>query len=502
MSASPRDPKAFTRWFRLDYFRRPRTLRRAYWPVLTAVLLLTGAAAAAGVACVVLKPPRARAVFQAAPVSTPHALFADRCEVCHVEDRAFHTALRFLPGESRASSVSDQACLQCHPAGRHNPQSLLFVNDATGQSQGCTQCHHEHRGDAALARLPDAVCTQCHADLHTRDGQHRYYKNISGFGTAHPEFGTWRNDGKGGLTDPGTVHFSHKAHLELAKKLADIAPERAAVPWLTANIQQAEEMDKQGCAYCHKADAAGRYMQPIRYESHCAACHPLLPQVRPGAWPEAVEEAFRQKPLHHPCAGEDSSAVRGELLDRFSRAAFANPPAAPPPTDEELRPFFLNRPVPPLDDRQRRTVGAVVQSERSLFAGDPKDFRPLPGFEGLVDFDVKGGCAFCHTEAGRSKDGLPLYEPPRLLNRWYPHAGFDHRAHRMMICTDCHKAEASTVSSDVLMPPIENCRQCHDTAAGKARSDCLECHGYHDRGEEHPAAADPPAVSALLKAPR
>ena len=87
-----------------------------------------------------------------------------------------------------------------------------------------------------------------------------------------------------------------------------------------------------------------------------------------------------------------------------------------------MRPFFLNRPVPPLDDRQRQTVAEVVHAERSLFAADPKDLRPLPGFERLVDFDVKGGFAYCHTERGRSKEGLPLYEAPQLLDRWFPHA--------------------------------------------------------------------------------
>jgi len=499
MPVPQRDPKTYTRWFRLDYFRRPRTLRRLYAPVLTAVLLLAAAVAAASVAVVVRRAAGPRAAFQAAPVSTPHALFADRCEVCHVEGHTFRTAWRLWPADAHASSVSDPACLQCHPVAGHNPQSLLFVNGATGQSQGCTQCHHEHRGDAALARLPDAVCTQCHADLQTRDGGHRYHANITSFAADHPPFGEWRDKGGGGLHDPGTVHFSHKAHLELAKKLAAVAPDRAASTWVAANVKQAREMDEQGCAYCHKSDAAGRTMQPIRYQDDCAACHPLLPQVQPGAWPAEAEAAFRQTPLHHPGRGEDAATVRGELLDRFSRLEFAHPASTPPPADAELRPFLLNRPFPPLDDSQRRTLGQVVHAERSLFAADPKDFRPLPGFEKLVDFDVKGGCAYCHEEKGRSDDGLPLYQAPQLLDRWFPLARFDHAAHRMMKCTDCHGAESSTDNKDVLMPKIESCKQCHDAAAGKARSDCLECHGYHDHAGDKPVRDDPPAVEALLK---
>ena len=111
---------------------------------------------------------------------------------------------------------------------------------------------------------------------------------------------------------------------------------------------------------------------------------------------------------------------------------------------------------------------------------------------------MKGGCAFCHQEAGRSKEGLPLYEPPQLLDRWLPHARFDHQAHRMMKCADCHDAEHSTQNSDVLMPAISECKKCHDATAGKARSDCLECHGYHDHGKDRRTTEDPPAVRAIL----
>ncbi len=349
MPAGPRDPKAFTRWFQLDYFRRPRGLRRAYTPVLAAVLLLTVAVAGTAVACVWFKPARARAAFQAAPVSTPHALFADRCEACHTEDDAFHTSFRLWP-TADASSVSDAACLQCHDAGLHNAQQLAFVNHATGQSVGCTHCHHEHRGDAALARLPDATCTQCHADLQTLDGRHRYQAVVTRFETDHPPFGAWRKD-SGGLHDPGTIHFSHAAHLTLDAKLRGVSPERASSPWLAENRKQAGMLAEQGCAYCHKTDAQGRYMRPINYQDHCAACHPLLPTLAGDARPEAAAKTFLETPLHHPGPGETAAAIRGELLDRFSRLALSAP--ALRPADDDVRPFFLNRPIPPLDDRQR-----------------------------------------------------------------------------------------------------------------------------------------------------
>ena len=34
------------------------------------------------------------------------------------------------------------------------------------------------------------------------------------------------------------------------------------------------------------------------------------------------------------------------------------------------------------------------------------------------------------------------------------------------------------------MPTIDTCRQCHNRMTAAVRSDCLECHIYHDRGAE------------------
>jgi hypothetical protein len=522
MPVGPRDPKAATHWFQLDYFRRPRTLRRLYGPALVVVLLASGGVAVAAVVSVFYRPiAGARVAFEAGSVSTPHQQFGDRCEVCHKEDAAFNTALRFWPGDAHPSSVGDTACLQCHDAGRHNPHQTDFVHPAdsaqgaAGPAQGCVRCHHEHRGDAALARLPDSECTQCHADLGKHGGTGAYQATITRFEVDHPEFGAWRA-GKGGLYDPGTIRFSHKAHLDLPAKLATASSGQPAPHWLEENQKQARDLERRQCQYCHKLDAQKRYMLPVVYQDHCAACHPLLPQLN-GAWPPAMAEAFLQTPLHHPGPGETAAKVRGELLERFSTLMLRAPDLPPPSADEDVRPFPLQRPLPPLDEKQRLTLGQLVHTERSLFANDPKDWQPLPGFEKRVDFDVKAGCAYCHQEAGRSADGLPLYQPPNLRvrwkdlkfpvdrfdaeayrfdrNRWYPHARFDHDAHRMVQCGDCHHGTTECEDAHVvLMPAVADCKKCHDGRAGKARSDCLECHSFHDHSQEHPITHEPPAL--------
>ena len=68
-----------------------------------------------------------------------------------------------LSGDGAVRSVSDQACLQCNDGAVHHDRQV--------STQGCASCHREHRGDALLARVPDAQCTACHGKLQTQDGQ-------------------------------------------------------------------------------------------------------------------------------------------------------------------------------------------------------------------------------------------------------------------------------------------------------------------------------------------
>ena len=73
-----------------------------------------------------------------------------------------------------------------------------------------------------------------------------------------------------------------------------------------------------------------------------------------------------------------------------------------------------------------------------------------------------------------------------------PRAAFDHSPHRMVTCTSCHAAEASTKTSDVLLPASAICASCH-AGTGRtpgreaaAESRCFECHRYHDWTKARP----------------
>jgi len=72
-----------------------------------------------------------------------------------------------------------------------------------------------------------------------------------------------------------------------------------------------------------------------------------------------------------------------------------------------------------------------------------------------------------------------------LTTRWLKHGNFDHPAHQMVVCSSCHQqASTSKLASDVLPPGIKACQTCHHSGEEAARSNCSECHQYHDWNKE------------------
>jgi hypothetical protein len=90
-------------------------------------------------------------------------------------------------------------------------------------------------------------------------------------------------------------------------------------------------------------------------------------------------------------------------------------------------------------------------------------------------------CDQCHAMTTAPSSPIPEITPVRIPTRWFQHATFDHDAHQMAACTDCHaRALTSTVSADILLPGIDTCRKCHGSSRNAAASNCSECHVYHD----------------------
>jgi hypothetical protein len=420
--ASPlRDPKELADWFELDYFRRPREMRR--WKLPAAAAVLTACAVALAATALHRDAPR---LVQSGPVSRAHAMFNDNCRACHTE--AFSEARNLWPGQ--ASSISDAACRSCHDGPAHNKQAK--------DEAACAACHREHRGRELLAIVDDGHCTRCHAsDLQRKDGQPSDIGRVDSFVRGHhPEFALLRQ----GSADPGTIRFNHEVHLQSSLRGVDGRP---------------TQLD---CSACHQPDASRRSFLPIDYRSHCASCHPLSLQAD-NAWPKAVAERFRSEPAPHVAP----SAVRAQLQERLLRLIREQPKllTEAPPQPRPL-PGWL-RPVDQTPDEARWTQSHLAAIEFTLFSG-------------------AGGCRYCH-EMKPGSGGLPEVAPSMIRRVWFEHARFDHDSHRLLACTECHAARTSQVSSDVLMPKIASCQQCHNPHVG-TRSSCGTCHNYHDRSHE------------------
>ena len=319
----------------LDYFRKPhafRTLRLACF-----VLAVVGSLAA--VLGFRYYGGKKQLTFSCTgPLSFKHARFADRCEVCHenaqpdllqalkFDDAAKHLdGLKNVTGEDvkanaewvraslrrvqlapqrlrqdaaeiarKSASLArlDQACIRCHaPQSLHQPQAVaLKLRKVYGQvaivhANSCSSCHREHQGPEPMKEPPANNCVSCHGnkaqlladfklvpprgktlpqtgiidDQLLGDGVRQFFPPrpasyqpvvFKSFADGHPDFGYEQP----GARDFAKIKYNHQRH------------ERADV------VLDGRKLD---CADCHKPGEGGIYMQPIRYQDHCARCHSL-----------------------------------------------------------------------------------------------------------------------------------------------------------------------------------------------------------------------------------
>jgi hypothetical protein len=188
-------------------------------------------------------------------------------------------------------------------------------------------------------------------------------------------------------------------------------------------------------------------MSPIRFASHCAACHLLHFDKRFGG-----DQVPHDKP----------HAVHAYLVTRFEEYVATHP-----------------------------AVIHEVELPNRQMPGDVRTPRPARNAAEWVQFRTQEAewllwtktCRQCHVLRSNA-GGLPEIAPAFIASRWLQHAEFDHRAHRMMSCAACHsRTTESHDTSDILLPGIATCRQCHrEGGASKevAEGRCFECHRYHD----------------------
>jgi hypothetical protein len=324
-------------------------------------------------------------------------------------------------------SATDQACLACHDGPIHQADQKF--------TPSCSSCHMEHQGAFRLASTSDAACTQCHSDLKTTRGASEFASNIRGFDGSHPEFAALRP----GVTDPGTVKFNHNVHLR-----EDLRGPNGPV--------------ELKCADCHRRDSSERsYMEPVNYEKHCASCHTLQ-----------FDRRFSE-----PAPHKEPKVVYDFVLNKLT-AYIAGHSAEIPLVDEPDKRLPTRPPQSPARNAAEWVEQRMTDAQLLLWRKSCKECHSLSYPNGTYP---------------NGPGALPAVAKSAITARWLPHANFDHEAHQMVQCASCHaKANNSRETSDVLIPGIQTCRQCHRAGPDAAEARCFECHTYHDWSKEKPVA--------------
>ena len=391
------------------------------------------------------------------PLSSAHASLARDCQSCHVD--AF-------------VAVRDNACTACHDdAHAHAPADRIANARGTptgwraasirvaqwfNRPQGrCVECHTEHEGAGRMPATAQQFCTDCHADLSTRLTDTRL-GDAGDFGTAHPQFRPRiatapgatphyeRAEWRPGLRDQTGLKFPHNLHLSTTGGVARMA----------RSLGQGRGLE---CASCHRPTSDGVRFQPVDMERDCQSCHSLTFET----------VGNQRRTLRHGMPGQ----VVADLYAYYRST---------PPT----------RPIE-LGGMARRRPGQYAEGQVYNAYFRERSVRPTRADDAVrAVFSRGGACYDCHTIFAPGRGGsnwrvMPVHQTARYLN----HGWFDHRPHEEERCTTCHEATRSGASSDLLIPGIATCRECHGGEGSRADvpSSCAMCHEYHSE----PAAGSP-----------
>lgn len=448
-----------------------REARSGWRRVLFWVTCVAVVGGGAGLYLAERRPP-APAFFNTGPLSLHHRALENDCAACHEAAESLTTvrvaevlADRFRNGAPSFARI-DRACLECH-------QGHDFHEPNVAENRSCSACHEEHQGPGAMRAVTTLDCASCHNDrsimqvaaergrempasyfrlnpkvigpMGTRpvilnlprpaDG---YTTAFASFSEGHPEFQVRREN----FRDGATLRFNHRRHLE------------------GADIPATKEGGRLDCASCHQAEADGRYMRRVSFEASCQQCHALQFDVKnpsfqlPHGDAQLVRTFLRTLPAQY---GEYARREKG-LTSEAAIGRFAA---------EQVRGL-------------QKQFGSGAELERAVFfATNP--YRGAQEAGGATRASY-AGCAFCH-EVKASGGGAEIVRPV-MMDRWMPHAQFNHARHAgVASCRECHaSAVGSQLTSDVLMPTKESCTSCHNPRAlplKRASAECSTCHVYH-----------------------
>ncbi|PSJ16935.1 cytochrome c3 family protein [Nitrosomonas supralitoralis] len=371
------------------------------------------------------------------PLHRSHQIIGKDCNACHT---------------TPFKMVQNQQCIECHRDIQHHVDVASHDIDHFHENR-CADCHREHNEPSILVQPDQRFCVDCHQNLEKLKNDTEL-ADVSDFDSDHPEFSLtllkpffeetqtrWEavrieRNSLATIQEESNLWFSHKEHLN---------PEGIRSP----------DGDKLlVCKDCHRPNTSGRQMLPINMEKHCAECHRL-----------DLDKDNLGKQVPHG----DLNTLFDTLKEYFSHQYLGQDAVTSSQiTQDQLRRPNLKNKALSIEDRKQAMDWAEKQS--LIVAQD------------LIEKRVCIDCHHISKIPGKTEFEKWYVKPVALNKRWMPLANFNHAKHTGVACISCHKnAKKSKKSSDILIPEIETCRECHGGNKDKYKlpSDCLMCHKFH-----------------------
>jgi len=365
-------------------------------------------------------------------LASAHHFFGHDCETCHTE--------AFTP-------TTDAACVVCHDKTYRHVDPNFFELDKLNDTR-CAACHADHNGKQALVIRDDHLCSDCHKDL-TQQGVDTKLGDAADFENNHPPFRPTLISFQNGkqlserVSMENRVRFRERSNLEFPHDV-HVSRKGLATFYHEDNV-------RLWCNDCHKPEpGGGEGFLPINFEQHCQECHRL-----------SFEPMEIDRVVPHGKVGEVMYTLQEYYNSRALAGDYHNDPDAP--SIVKMGRF----PNEHLEGEER--IEALVWARRKADEVAQEVF----------EFSV---CIECHR-VNMVQEDPPRWDivPVRINQDWMRKARFSHEKHLTMNCVTCHLAPESNNSSEILLPDIETCQNCHGGVAAheKLQSTCVDCHGFH-----------------------
>lgn len=476
-------------------------------------------------------------MWNSGEISDAHKPIAQQCNRCH---------------QMPFKMVRDEACYVCHESIQHHADPKKFKLPELTEVL-CESCHKEHNGEPSIIRKDQKFCADCHGNLVAKAPASTLLA-VGDFLKDHHEFRpTVAVDAAAGKVERislaasprpkerSGLTFPHDKHLR------------------PGGIRGPEGLEALDCGSCHQVAPGGFLMVPVAQEPHCQRCHELAfdPVARgrrvPHGSVEAAVNVIRDYYGSTALSGGYADPTAPEIVRRLPSRVVLTPSQkreaqewAETQTQQALQFVFGSKAVcgtchmtTQSGEAASRKYGVVKPNiaerwlPKGLFRHSSHATETCQRCHGLDVTDpakwearVKDAAPpfFAATLALPSDDGAlgAVKAQVKAMQQagWSPAVARQASAAAATVATvklpevdglrqvrrlaeDVVGAAWSDEATDILLPGIAVCRECHVGDSGltmaqpnnRMPSSCVTCHYYHTptQGPMNPSAksADP-----------